>query len=95
MKQAYPIILTPVEEGGFLVYIPDFTINTQGETVEECMEMAIDAIGGVGMVRENENIPFPTPTLLAQVTLENPEDIVTLVSVDFDSYRKKVDSRTK
>ena len=30
MKNSYPILLTP-EDKGFMVYIPDFDINTQGE----------------------------------------------------------------
>ena len=29
MKKVYPIVFTPAEEGGFVVYIPDFEINTQ------------------------------------------------------------------
>lgn len=93
MKQAYPIILTPEKDGVFLVYVPDFKINTQGSTVEESIEMAMDAIAGVGMVREKENIPFPVPSTLQQITAEHPEEIVTLVLVDFTAYRRQNEQR--
>lgn len=91
-KQAYPIILTPYENI-YVVSVPDFSINTQGETIEDAIEMAIDAIGGVGMVRENEKIPFPKPSPIHAVVTDTPEDIVTLALVDFEAYRRKVDSR--
>ena len=36
MKEAYPILISPAE-GGFVVYIPDFNINTEGDTLTlEC-----------------------------------------------------------
>ena len=34
MKTAYPIILTP-SEGGYLVYAPDFNINTEGRDLAD------------------------------------------------------------
>lgn len=40
MKNSYPIILTP-DEVGYTVYIPDFDINTEGDTLTEAIEMAL------------------------------------------------------
>ena len=48
MKTAYPIILTP-NEGGYLVYAPDFNINTEGRDLADAMEMAADAISLCGI----------------------------------------------
>ncbi len=43
----YTVILEPAEEGGYIVYIPSLPgCVTQGETVEEALEMAKDAIYG-------------------------------------------------
>ena len=30
MKKVYPVIFTPCEEGGYMVTVPDFPLNTQG-----------------------------------------------------------------
>ena len=47
MKNSYPIILTPAD-GGYVVFIPDFQINTEGDSLTEAIEMARDAIGLTG-----------------------------------------------
>ena len=46
--RAYTIILEPdVEEGGYTVTVPALPgCITQGETVEQCVERAREAIGG-------------------------------------------------
>lgn len=42
---SYRVILEPAEEGGFLVRIPTFPhIHTEGDTKEQALEMARDAI---------------------------------------------------
>ena len=47
MKQAYPIVLTPVKDDfeGFAVTVPDLRIYTQGSDIADAMDMARDAIG--------------------------------------------------
>ena len=44
MKAVYPIILTPAERG-YVVFVPDLDINTEGEDLADAIEMARDAIG--------------------------------------------------
>lgn len=91
MKQVYPIILTPAEEGGYVVNAPDLTVCTEGETVQECIEMARDAIGLWGICEEDSGhkIPFP-----ATLTPDHaPDEIVTLVDIDFAEYRRSIDNR--
>lgn len=39
MIKAYPIILTP-DTGGYVVYVPDLEINTQGNDLAEALYMA-------------------------------------------------------
>ncbi|MBI3391923.1 MAG: type II toxin-antitoxin system HicB family antitoxin [Nitrospirae bacterium] len=49
--------LTPAEEGGYVVYCPELDVTTEGETVEEALEMLKDAASGYIEVVGLENIP--------------------------------------
>ncbi|MCF6515539.1 HicB family protein [Lactobacillus sp. S2-2] len=86
-KLIYPVILHP-EDIGYSVEIPDINngIWTQGDSMEEALEMAVDAIGS--MLIEETN--YPTATPLKDIKLENENDIKSIVSIDMDNYRKKV-----
>ncbi|MCM1086968.1 MAG: type II toxin-antitoxin system HicB family antitoxin [Muribaculaceae bacterium] len=92
MKNSYPIILMP-DKTGYVVYIPDFDINTEGDTLTEAIEMARDAIGVVGIDMEDDGENLPEPTAVSEVKAESAEDIITLVDVDFGEYRRKNDMR--
>lgn len=91
MRNVYPAIFTPVKEGGYAVYIPDFDINTQGDDLAHAIEMARDAIGLMGIDMEDEHKPVPTPA--AAATPRQPEDIVSLVDIDFAAYRRENETR--
>ena len=90
MKNAYPIILTQGQKY-VVVSIPDFDINTQGEDFADAMEMARDAIGLMGIDMQDDGKELPTPTPIAELTVEN--SVVTLVDIDFDVYRRKNELR--
>ena len=89
-KRAYPIFLFPDSEG-YLVKIPDFDIMTQGDSIPEAMEMARDAIGIMGIDLEDEGKEIPEPYSIKMKPENNV--IMTLVDVDFVTYRKKMDNR--
>ena len=91
-RNAYPIVLRDGKEF-IVVDIPDFHINTQGKDRVEAMEMARDAIGLMGIDMQDDGKEIPTPSLMAQVRTENADDIVTLVDVDFDEYRRANEMR--
>ena len=91
MKKAYPVVLSHGATH-IVAYVPDFTINTQGCDLAEAMEMARDAIGLMGIDMEDDGLPLPDATELADVKTSAGE-IVTLVDVDFAEYRRKHDSR--
>ena len=93
MKNSYPIILTP-DKIGYVVFVPDFDINTEGDTLTESIEMARDAIGIVGIDMEDDGEILPEPTAVSEVKAGSNTDIITLVDVDFGEYRKKNDMRT-
>jgi len=92
MKNSYPIILTP-DMAGYVVYVPDFDINTEGDTLTGAIEMARDAIGVVGIDMEDDGETLPEPTAVSEVKVSSTEDIMTLVDIDFGEYRRKNDIR--
>ena len=49
--------LTRAEEGGYVVYCPELDITTEGETIEEAIDMLKDAASGYIEVVGIENIP--------------------------------------
>ena len=66
MKAVYPIILTPAERG-YVVFVPDLDINTEGEDLADAIEMARDAIGLWGITERTQGgrfrrHPAPCPT---------------------------------
>lgn len=93
MKAAYPIIVSKGKKY-LVVYVPDFDINTQGKDMTDAIEMARDVIGLAGNVMEDENEQLPTPSDIKDVKKESENDIITLVDVDFDEYRRKNDMRS-
>ncbi|MCC2259599.1 type II toxin-antitoxin system HicB family antitoxin [Intestinimonas aquisgranensis] len=92
MKQVYPVILHPEPEGGYSVSVPDLNIGTQGETIAECIDMARDAIGLWGICEQDEGRVIPEPSGLMPEHEEG--ELVTLVDIDFDAYRRAHDMRT-
>ncbi len=92
MKNCYPVILTP-DETGFTVFIPDFNINTQGDSLAEAIEMARDAIGLMGIDMEDDGKEIPAASAINEVKPAGGE-VVSLVDVDFSEYRRKNEMRT-
>ncbi len=91
MKTVYPILLTPAERG-YVVYVPDLEINTEGDDLADAIEMARDAIGLWGISEEDAGREIPK----ASGTMPHPEkdELVTLVDIDFTAYRRANDLRT-
>ena len=90
MRKAYKIVLTPTEDG-YMVTVPDFNCNTQGEDIAEALFMARDVIGAMGMAWEDMGKEIPAPNSVEFETADG--EIVTYVDVDFAEYRRKHDNR--
>jgi antitoxin HicB len=61
---AWPVDLTPAEEGGFIVNFPDLPNGwSQGETRDEALARAEDLLDEMilGRMAHNEDIPRPSP----------------------------------
>ena len=91
MKSAYPIILTPTGSG-YVVYVPDLDVNTEGDTLSEAIEMASDAIGLCGVTLQDLGREIPPPSAVPPPC--QPGESAAFALVDFDDYRKAHDQRT-
>lgn len=68
-KLKYSVVLIPDEEsGGYTVEVPDLPgCITEGDTVEEALEMAEEAIEGFLVVLKEDGDPIPKPSRLEAV----------------------------
>lgn len=82
MKVAYPIVLIPAETG-FVVYITDFDINTQGHNYDDAIYMAKDAIRLMMIDLEADGRLMPSPSALESVEHAEGETVI-MVDVVFD-----------
>lgn len=59
-SREYEVVLSPEAEGGYSVFVPDLpSVATQGETREEALAMAKEAIEGYLEVMEEDGLPVP------------------------------------
>jgi len=59
----YAVLLSPADEGGYVVTCRDLPeLITQGESVEEAMEQASDAMDEVFATYLTEGLDFPEPS---------------------------------
>ena len=92
MKTAYPVVFTKLANG-YVVHVPDFALDTQGDDLAEAIEMARDAIGIMGIDMEDENKALPKPSNLENVNCETG-GFISMVDIDFTEYRKANERRT-
>ena len=84
----YPAVFHKAEEGGFWVSFPDFPeCMTQGDSMDEAYEMAIDALGLSLSSIEDEGTDIPKASEFETV---DPEDgILVIIEFDMAEYRRK------
>ena len=68
MKASYPVILTPAGRG-YVVFVPNLNINTEGGTLAEALDMARDAISIWGITEQDagRTIPEASDTIRTSV----------------------------
>ena len=91
MKLVYPACFYPLEQQeGYLVEIPDLQgCVTQGNSMANAIEMAIDAASGWVLDELESGNTAPTATSIKEVTTNSPDGIVSLIALDMDSYAEK------
>lgn len=84
----YPVIFHP-EEVGYSVSVPDVEgCCTQGDTLDEAVEMVQDAIG----LMLEDSAELPTASDPAKIHPEEG-DFVLVVPFDFSAYKRRHDTR--
>ena len=91
MKLIYPACFYPCEEGGYTVVFPDLPgCVTEGDTLAEAMEMAVDASSGWLLTSVEENNQLPKASNIKSVIPDEYENgFVSLIGVDLAEYSQK------
>ena len=90
---AYPVTLTPEKEGGYVVTFRDIPeAITQGETVEEALAMAAEALElAMDFYFEGRRlVPMPSPTKRRQRLVELPASLTAKILLLNEMIRQKV-----
>ena len=96
MKLVYPIILYPMEEheGGYTVEVPDLPgCVTEGHDLADALDMARDAASGWILDEMEDGRAVPHASNIADVKPDEPDGIVSLISLDMDAYAEKYGSK--
>ena len=87
-----PAVFRKAEEGGFWVSFPDFPeCMTQGDSMNEAYEMAVDALGLSLSSMEDEGTAFPKASELDAVDSE--DGVLVIVEFYMAEYRRKNGSK--
>lgn len=91
MKLAYPAYFSPLENSdGYCVTFPDLPgCVTEGKSLAEAVEMAIDAASGWVLDELEDGNSAPKASGIKTIQLENPEDFVNIIVLDMDAYAEK------
>lgn len=90
----YPALFHKAEEGGFWISFPDIPeCLTQGDNMEDAYDMAIEALGLSLSDMKKNNIPFPTPSSIDNITVDS-DAILVLIEFDLLAYNKRHNSKS-
>jgi len=91
VKLIYPACFYPCEEGGYTVIFPDLPgCVTEGDTLPEAVDMAIDAASGWLLNSVERNQPIPQASDIKSIIPDEYENgFASIISVDLDEYSKK------
>ena len=94
MKLIYPACFYEEKEGGYSVEIPDLLgCITQGNNLEQALEMAEDAALGWLLTSIEDEEEIPKASNIKDVKLKNQNGFVTLLLLDIDKYTEKYGSK--
>lgn len=98
LAKAYPVLMK--QDGNeYLVYIPDFDIYTEGDSIADAIEMARDAMGTAGLDFKTEEV-LPSASSFdeakekakkaANEELDFSNGLATYVDIDFAAYQNRM-----
>lgn len=94
MKLVYPACFYQEEDGGYSVEVPDLKgCISQGNSLEEAIQMAEDAALGWLLTSVEDGEELPKPSDIKDIKLENEQGFVSLLLLDLTAYSQKYSSR--
>lgn len=94
MKLVYPACMYEESDGGYSVEVPDLQgCCTQGNTLQEALEMAEDAALGWILTSIEDDEEIPKASKIEDIELENENGFKTLLLLDIDQYTQKYGSK--
>lgn len=92
-KYVYPAIFTPEEDSGFSIDFPDLEgCHTCGDSLEDGIEMAQDALALVLYGYEKDGRAIPAPSDLSALPTSNGA-FANFIACDTMAYRKMYNNR--
>ena len=92
-KYVFPAVFTKEREGGYSIYFPDVEgCITQGEDLQDGLDMANDALCLMLYHLEEKHESIPTPTDPLEIKIDE-NSFVSLVHCDTLEYRKFYDNK--
>lgn len=101
-RKAYPVLIKQ-DGNDYLVYVPDLEIYTEGESFENAIEMARDAISLTCVSMEDHGETLPERSNAEEAIKRAKEDadeifdysdgVLTFVDVELEGYRNRLNSR--
>lgn len=91
MKLLYPAIFKPLSEikSGYCVVFPDLPgCVTQGDSLENALEMAVDAASGWILTSMEDGEEIPKPSKHSDIIIESSDEFINYVSLDMEEYAK-------
>ena len=92
MKLVYPACFYPCEEieNGYTVTFPDLPgCITQGENLQNAIEMAVDAASGWLLDEMEDRHKLPAASKHTEISLDNENGFVNFIVLDMESYAEK------
>ena len=99
MVAIYPVIFTAThdQKDTYLIDIPDLNGLTEGYGLEDAYKMARDYIGCLSLDKNDAEMPKASNISDIDVSkgefADSGESFVSLVDLDLDAYRRKVNNR--
>lgn len=89
MKYTFPMIFTTEADGGYSVRAYDIKgVNTQGDSLNEALDMAKDALCLMLHDMEKRNISIPTPSNDIKAIAVAKNEFVQFITCDTEFYEK-------
>lgn len=89
-KLLYPACFYPAEEGGYTVIIPDLPgCVTEGDSLQEAIDMATDAASGWILDEWESGKVAPPASNVKEIHPGSKDGFVNLLVLDMDAYAEK------